>query len=325
MSPTPRTPIRSSKAASLPDSPMCLTPLNSQRLNCEDVLDSPISDSMSPYSSSIYSDSSDIFNRISDVTYNYEKRSDVRKKLSTKPTQTRRGLTELYKYPKQTKKEDTKKIQEWKKQIQIEEFCETVLKLCKESSDDEETEVKENMEPIESKISEENSSQESFSTAPNNDLFDDSANDHLILASQQVEKKLSPEQESRHVSIVESESTKEVKKTNSSLSAIFEDSFDLGDLADDIKKTEVDTHKRVISKGSPPELKTHKFKSQKTPFQRYNSMPSTSLKQASVIEHEPLKKHPSSSSVNSSSTTSISSLSSASSTGSLLNGRYLHF
>lgn len=308
MSPTPRTPIRG--ASNLPDSPMCLTPLNSQRLNWD--VDSPISDS------SPYSDSSDIYNRISDVTYNYEKRSDVRRRLP-KPTQSRRGLTELYKFPKQAKKEDTKKLQELKKRIQIEEFCDTVLKLCKESDDEaDDIQVKENMKPDrESKKSEECSSEESFVTAPNNnnDLFDDSANDHLILASQQVEHKLSPEQEPRPIPL----EVKEITKTDSSLSAIFEDSFDVGDLLDDIKQTEIDRNSNVISKGSPPELKTQK--SQKTPFQRYSSMPSTSLKQESAIEEMPLKKHTSSSSVNSSSTTSISSLSSASSTGSLLSGK----
>lgn len=310
MSPTPRTPIRAPKPTNLPDSPMCLTPLNSQRFVPGDDVDSPISDSLSPYSSA-YSDSLDIFNRISDVTYNYEKRSDVRKRLPARPSQTRRGLTEMYKLPKQTKKEDTKKIQEWKKQIQIEEFCDTVLKLCKESDEDDIEVKKENIEPFESKRTEQSSSQESFVTAPNEDMFDDSANDHLIMASQQVEKKLSPEQDARQVPIA----VTNVKKTNSSLSAIFEDSFDLGDLAEDVKVTE----KKVMSKGSPPDLKTQK--SQKTPFQRYSSMPSTSLKEASTIEQESLKKHPSSSSVNSTSTTSISSLSSASSTGSLLSGK----
>lgn len=315
MSPTPRTPIRTPKSSNLPDSPMCLTPLCSQRLNWSDV-DSTISDSLSPYSEN------DIFNRISsDVTYNYEKRSDVRKRLtSTKPVQSRRGLTELYKYPKTTKKEDAKKIQEWKKQVQIEEFCNNVLLLSKETDDDDkDTETKENLEPepLGYRRSEESSSQDSFVTAPTEDLFDDSANDHLILASQQVEKKLSPEQESRQAPVV-----KEIQKTNSSLSAIFEDSFDLGDLAEDIKQTEVQV-KKTISKGSPPEMKTQK--SQKTPFQRYNSMPSSSLKVERSIEQEPLKKHSSSSSVNSASTTSISSLSSASSTGSLLNGESSFF
>ncbi|KAL5283564.1 hypothetical protein ACFFRR_006052 [Megaselia abdita] len=320
MSPTPRTPIRASKAANPPDSPMCLTPLSSQRLNWNEDVDSPTSEILSPYSS-VYSDGSDIFNRISDVTYNYEKRSDVRKRIpSSKPTQTRRGLTELYKFPKQTtKKEDTKKLQEWKKQIQIEEFCDTVLKLCKESDPEDDFEVKENVEP---KI-EQNSSQDSYVTAPNEDLFDDSANDHLILASQQVEKRFSPEKSQPTVPI-DSQSTivkevQELKKTNSSLSAIFEDSFDLGDMTEDIKQTESKSDKIVkatIKKGSPPELKAQK--SQKTPFQRYNSMPSTSLKEV-TLEQKPLKKHPSSSSVNSSSSTSISSLSSASSTGSLMN------
>lgn len=296
MSPTPRTPVRnSSNATSAPNSPLCVTPLNSQRFNRNESIsgiNSPLTDSLSP-------DNSDILSRMSDVTYSYGNKSNGRKR-SIKPLQIRKGLAaEYYKYPKQSKKEDTKKLQELKRQNQIEEFCDSVLALPKNSDD-------KDIKPLQT---EENFKFESKETQ--DDLFDDSVNEHLILASQQVEKALSPKQENNRVAV----KVKEVANHNDSMSGFFDESFDVGELLENIENIkEKQTENESLEKSAPE-------KSEKTSFHRFNSMPSTSRKGASAIEEKSLTKHTSSSSVNSISSTSINSISSASSTGSLLTGK----